>query len=690
MSSNRHLLAATAALAAILSAGAVVAQTAAAPAASASSGAARAAIGTWGFDPATRDLTTKPGDDFNRYASGAWLDTAEIPADRTSWSNWDVLYDQTQDYLKAIIENAAANPSSSPEATKIGGLFNSFMDEARVNSLGATPLAADLAAVRAADTREEIAVLMGKTFGGFGSSLFAAYVQEDLKNPDAYAVYLSHAGLGLPERDYYLNPQFAEAKTAYQAYVAKMLTLAGWDNADQAAADILAFETKVAEAHWPIADRRDMVKTYNPTTLAQLQADAPGFPWQAWAQAAGFADQPQLIVSENSAFPKLAQIFAETPVATLQAWQAFNIADQAAPYLSQAFVDARFDFRGKVLNGQPENRPRLKRGITLVDGTLGEALGKEYVARHFPASSKAAMEQLVQNLIAAMRIRLQNLDWMSEETKQQALYKIDHFNVKIGYPEKWRDYAGLEIRPDDLYGNVERAGAFEWAYNLNKLKGPVDPLEWGMTPQTINAYYNPPRNEIVFPAAIVEPPLFDPNADPAVNYGGIGAVIGHEISHGFDDQGRTVDGDGVLRDWWTAEDATKFEQRTGVLGAQFDAAEPLPGVHINGRLTMGENIGDLGGLLVALDAYHLSLNGRSAPVVDGLSGDQRFFLGWAQVWREKIRDAALQQQLATDPHSPGEARAALNLRNVDAWYQAFNVQPGEKAYVAPEDRARIW
>ena len=690
MSSKRHLLAATAALAAILSAGAVVAQTAAAPAASASSGAARAAIGTWGFDPATRDLTTKPGDDFNRYASGAWLDTAEIPADRTSWSNWDVLYDQTQDYLKAIIENAAANPSSSPEATKIGGLFNSFMDEARVNSLGATPLAADLAAVRAADTREEIAVLMGKTFGGFGSSLFAAYVQEDLKNPDAYAVYLSHAGLGLPERDYYLNPQFAEAKTAYQAYVAKMLTLAGWDNADQAAADILAFETKVAEAHWPIADRRDMVKTYNPTTLAQLQADAPGFPWQAWAQAAGFADQPQLIVSENSAFPKLAQIFAETPVATLQAWQAFNIADQAAPYLSQAFVDARFDFRGKVLNGQPENRPRLKRGITLVDGTLGEALGKEYVARHFPASSKAAMEQLVQNLIAAMRIRLQNLDWMSEETKQQALYKIDHFNVKIGYPEKWRDYAGLEIRPDDLYGNVERAGTFEWAYNLNKLKGPVDPLEWGMTPQTINAYYNPPRNEIVFPAAILQPPFFDPNADPAVNYGGIGAVIGHEISHGFDDQGRTVDGDGVLRDWWTAEDATKFEQRTGVLGAQFDAAEPLPGVHINGRLTMGENIGDLGGLLVALDAYHLSLNGRSAPVVDGLSGDQRFFLGWAQVWREKIRDAALQQQLATDPHSPGEARAALNLRNVDAWYQAFNVQPGEKAYVAPEDRARIW
>ena len=300
------------------------------------------------------------------------------------------------------------------------------------------------------------------------------------------------------------------------------------------------------------------------------------------------------------------------------------------------------------------------------------------------------METLVQNLIAAMRIRLQNLDWMSEETKQQALYKIDHFNVKIGYPEKWRDYSGLQIRADDLYGNVERAAAFEWAYNLNKLKGPVDPLEWGMTPQTINAYYNPPRNEIVFPAAILQPPFFDPNADPAVNYGGIGAVIGHEISHGFDDQGRTVDGDGVLRDWWTAEDATKFEQRTGVLGAQFDAAEPLPGVHINGRLTMGENIGDLGGLLVALDAYHLSLDGKPAPVLDGLTGDQRFFLGWAQVWREKIRDAALQQQLATDPHSPGEARAALNLRNIDAWYSAFDVKPGDKGYVAPEDRARIW
>ncbi|MBD3835579.1 M13-type metalloendopeptidase [Brevundimonas sp.] len=688
MSNKRHLLAAVAALALITPAGTVLAQTTSAPVTTAHAG--HAAIGAWGFDPASRDLSVKPGDDFNRYASGAWLDKAEIPADRTSWSNWDVLYDQTQDYLKAIIENAGAHPDSSPEASKIGGLFNSFMDEARVNRLGAQPLAADLAAVRAADTREKMAVLMGHSFGGFGSSLFSAYVAEDLKNPDAYAVYLSHDGLGLPEREYYLSDQFAEAKTAYQAYVAKMLTLAGWSNPDQAAADILAFETKVAEAHWAIADRRDMVKTYNPTTLAQLATDAPGFPWQAWAQAGGFAGQPQLIVSENTAFPKLAQIFADTPLATLQAWQAFHIADQAAPYLSQAFVDARFDFRGKVLNGTPENRPRWKRGVTLVDGTLGEALGKEYVAQHFPPSSKAQMETLVQNLIAAMRIRLQNLDWMSEETKQQALYKIDHFNVKIGYPEKWRDYSGLQIRADDLYGNVERAAAFEWAYNLDKLKGPVDPLEWGMTPQTINAYYNPPRNEIVFPAAILQPPFFDPNADPAVNYGGIGAVIGHEISHGFDDQGRTVDGDGVLRDWWTAEDATKFEQRTAVLGAQFDAAEPLPGVHINGRLTMGENIGDLGGLLVALDAYHLSLDGKPAPVLDGLTGDQRFFLGWAQVWREKIRDAALQQQLATDPHSPGEARAALNLRNVDAWYSAFDVKPGDKGYVAPEDRARIW
>ena len=689
MSRTSRFYAVTAALAVILSAGAATAQTAA-PATAESAGATHAAIGTWGFDPVTRDLATKPGDDFNRYASGAWLDATEIPADRTSWSNWHVLFDQTQDYLKAIIENAAANPTSSPEATRIGGLFSSFMDEARVNQLGAAPLASDLQAIRAADSHEKLAVLMGRSFGGFGSSLFGASVFEDLKDPDAYAVYLSHAGLGLPEREYYLNPQFAAAKTAYQAYVARMLTLAGWPDADQAAADIVAFETQVAERHWLIADRRDMVKTYNPATLDQLAADAPGFPWRAWAEAAGFADRPQLIVSEASAFPRLAQLFAETPVATLQAWQAFNVADQAAPYLSQEFVDARFDFRGKVLNGTPENRPRWKRGVTLVDGTLGEALGKEYVARHFPASSKAQMETLVQNLIAAMRVRLQGLDWMSDETKQQALYKIDHFTVKIGYPEKWRDYSGLEIRPDDLYGNVERAAAFEWAYNLNKLKGPVDPLEWGMTPQTINAYYNPSRNEIVFPAAILQPPFFDPNADPAVNYGGIGAVIGHEISHGFDDQGRTVDGDGVLRDWWTAEDSTKFEQRITVLGAQFDAAEPLPGIHINGRLTMGENIGDLGGLLVALDGYHLSLNGRPAPVLDGLTGDQRFFLGWAQVWREKTRDAALQQQLATDPHSPGPARASLNLRNIDAWYDAFDVQPGEAGYIAPENRARIW
>ena len=393
---------------------------------------------------------------------------------------------------------------------------------------------------------------------------------------------------------------------------------------------------------------------------------------------------------ENTAFPGIAQVFAETPIETLKAWEATQIVDQASPYLSKAFVDARFEFRGKTLRGQPENRPRWNRGVALVDGQLGEVLAQEYVRLHFPASSKAQMETLVDNIRAAMTERLKTLDWMSEATREQALYKMSKFGVKIGYPDKWRSYDGLELTAGDLYGNVERSSAFEWAWQRGKIGKPVDPLEWGMTPQTVNAYYNPPRNEIVFPAAILQAPFFDPNADPAVNYGGIGAVIGHEITHGFDDQGRKSDGDGVLRDWWTPEDAARFEARAKVLGDIYNSLEPLPGVHVNGDLTMGENIADLGGLLLALDAYHKSLNGQPAPVIDGLSGDQRVFLGWAQVWREKSREAALKEQLTTDPHSPGSVRAATSPRNIDAWYAAFGVSPDQKAYIAPEARARIW
>ncbi|HYD27107.1 M13 family metallopeptidase [Brevundimonas sp.] len=647
-------------------------------------------IGTFGFDVAGMDTSVRPGADFNLYANGTYLKNTPIPADRTSYGAFHMLHDRSQENLKALIEESVANPGASEDAGRIGAFYGSFMDEATVERLGASPLQADLAEVRAADTREKMAALMGRTQSGFGSSIFGVQIFEDLKDSNKTSAYVVQGGIGMPDRDYYLEASFAEQKAAYQAYVAKALELAGWPNAEQAAADIVAFETRIAEQHWTAVENRQVDKIYNPTTVAELATSAPGFDWAAWAEGAGMGEVPVLIAANNTAFPGMARVFAETPIETLQSWQAFHVIDQASPFLSSAFVDNRFNFYGKVLGGQPENQPRWKRGVATVDGSLGEVLGREFVARHFPAESKAQMEELVANLRAAMTARIQGLEWMSPATKEQALYKMSRFNVKIGYPDEWREYDGLRLEPGDLYGNVERSAAFEWAFNVAKLGKPVNPLEWGMTPQTVNAYYNPVRNEIVFPAAILQAPFFDPNADPAVNYGGIGAVIGHEITHGFDDQGRKTDGDGALRDWWTAEDAAKFEERARVLGAQYSALSPLEGVTVNGDLTMGENIADLGGLLLALDAYHMSLNGQPAPVINGLTGDQRVFLGWAQVWRNNTRDEALRAQVTVDPHAPAMFRAGATVRNIDAWYEAFGVQPGDEQYLAPEARARIW
>ena len=652
-------------------------------------GAAHSPFGAWGFDLAGRDTSVKPGDDFNEYANGTYLRTTEIPADKSRFGPFDVLYENAQSQLKSIIETSAANPANE-NARKVGALYASFMDEAKIEQLGATPLAADLAAVKAVTDHAGMARLMGESHSGFGGSLFGIDVFEDLKNPNLNSAYLGQGSLGLPDRDYYLKPDFAAQREAYLAYLTTTLTAIGWADPAKTAADILAFETKVADKQWTTVERRQIDKLYNPAKASDLATLAPGFDWAGFLAGAQVSDVDTLVLMENTAIPAIAQVFADTPIETLKAWQAFNVVDQASPYLSKAFVDARFDFRGKTLRGQPENRPRWNRGVALVDGQLGEVLAQEYVRLHFPASSKAQMEALVGNIRDAMTERLKTLDWMSEPTREQALYKMSKFGVKIGYPDKWRSYDGLELKADDLYGNVERSSAFEWAYKRGKIGKPVDPLEWGMTPQTVNAYYNPPRNEIVFPAAILQAPFFDPNADPAVNYGGIGAVIGHEITHGFDDQGRKSDGDGVLRDWWTPEDAARFEARAKVLGDIYDKLEPIPGVHVNGDLTMGENIADLGGLLLALDAYHKSLNGQPAPVIDGLTGDQRVFLGWAQVWREKSREAALKEQLTTDPHSPGPVRAATSPRNIDAWYAAFGVSPDQKEYIAPEARARIW
>jgi putative endopeptidase len=564
------------------------------------------------------------------------------------------------------------------------------MDQARVDALGARPLAADLDAVRRAKTREDLARLMGRSTTGFGSAFFSAAVSDDAKDPTRYAVYLGQAGLGLPDRDYYLEPRFAPQLAKYQAYVARMLTLAGWPKPEEAAKAIVGLETEIAKVSWTRAERRDEDKTYNPVETAKLSVLAPGFPWAAFMQGAEIAQVQRVIVSENTAFPKIAAIFAATPVETLKAWQAFSLTDNAAPYLSKPFDEAHYEFRDKTLSGQPEQKPRWKRGVGLVDGQIGEALGKLYVAAYFPPESKAKMEQLVSDVKTAMAGRIQKVDWMSPATKAKALEKLSKFGVKIGYPDKWRDYSGLVLKDDDLYGNVERAAAFDWRFRVGRLNGPVDRTEWGMTPPTINAYYSSTQNEIVFPAAILQPPFFDPDGDPAINYGGIGGVIGHEITHGFDDQGRKSDGDGRLTDWWTADDAAKFNAQAAKLGKQYAAQEPVPGAHINGDLTMGENIADLGGVLLALDAYHLSLGGKPAPVIDGLTGDQRVFLGWAQVWRGKSREDYMRRMLVADPHSPPEQRVNIPVRNVDAFYAAFGVKPGDLMYVKPEDRVRIW
>jgi putative endopeptidase len=647
-------------------------------------------MGTWGFDLSGRDTSATPGQDFFQYANGSYVNALSIPADRSSYGAFDALNELSQSRLHVLLDKTAADTTAAGERAKVGALYRGFLDEAKVNALGAKPMAADLAAIRAEKTKADVARQMGKAQHTFGGAIFAASAQVDGKDPDHYAVYLNQAGLGLPDRDYYLEASFAPQKAKYEAYVAKMLTLANWPKAAANAKAIVALETEIAKASWTRAEQRDDNKMYNAYETAKLAGLAPGFDWTAFMGGAGLTKATRVVAQENTAFPKIAAIFAKTPLETLKAWQAFNLADQAAPYLSKPFVDARFDFRGKVLTGQQAQRPRWKRGVQLVDSQIGEALGKVYVEAYFPPESKAKMLALVGDIRTAMKGRIERLDWMSQPTKAKALEKLAAFTVKIGYPDKWRDYAALTIKDGDLYGNVNRASTFDWDFRVGRLGGPVDRAEWGMTPPTINAYYNPTGNEIVFPAAILQPPFFDPDGDMAINYGAIGGVIGHETTHGFDDSGRHYDGTGRLTDWWTAGDAAKFQAETVKLGKQYGAFEVLPGAKINGDLTMGENIADLGGLLLALDAYHTSLHGQPAPIVDGLTGDQRVFLGWAQVWRGKTRDDAMRQQLVSDPHSPQRARVDVPMRNIDAFYAAFGLKPGDGMYVAPADRVHIW
>jgi putative endopeptidase len=648
--------------------------------------------GTWGFDTAGMDTSIAPGDDFMRYANGAALDRLVIPADRTSYGSFALLRELSDNRMKAMIDGLLARTDLAPgsDEQKIADAYRSYMDEARIEALDVQPLQPYLAAIRAVDSHQAMSAYMGRTIGGLGASFFATGITTDQKSPNRYVVSAGQAGLGLPNRDYYLSPLYAEKKVLYQAYVARMLEMIGWDDPAGNAERIVALETAIAQAHWTPIESRNRDRTYNEYTIQELVSDAPGFDWSGYFGAARLGEIPRLIVRQNTAMPLIASIYADTPVETLRAWQAFHTTDQAAPRLSRRFSDAQWEFRSRDLQGQPAQRARDKRAISFAEGALGEAVGRQYVAEYFPAESKAQMEELVANLRRALSQRIETYDWMSAETKAAAQEKLAKFTVKIGYPDEWRDYSALEIRPDDLFGNAERSGRFRWEYQLNRLNDPVDKAEWGMTPQTVNAYYNSTNNEIVFPAAILQPPFFDPNADAAVNYGAIGGVIGHEIGHGFDDQGSKSDGDGVLRSWWTPEDRANFEALTVRLGAQYDRYEVLPGYFVQGGLTMGENIGDAAGVAVGLEAYQLSLNGQPSPVIDGFTGEQRFFLGWAQVWQSKGRDDFLRNQVATDSHSPAQFRVIGPVRNVDAWYDAFDVQPGQNYYLSPEDRVRIW
>jgi putative endopeptidase len=638
-------------------------------------------FGAWGVDLTAMDRTAKPGDDFDQFVNGGWKHRTEIPADQPSTGVGYDVFNRSQAQIRTIIEQA-------PATSQLGGMYRSFMNEAAVESSDNKPLLADLKRVAALPDKAAFVRYMGETNGAFGLTLIGAGVAPDPANPSINTLFLGQAGLGLPDRDYYLTATFKPQLDAYHAYIERTLRMIDDPDPTRHADAVIAFETAVAKVSWPAADRRDIDKLNNPMSIAELQTFAPGLDWNAYLTGSAIAKRDHAIVAEKTAIRDIAALYDSTPLATLKLWEAFHVADQAAPYLSKRFVDSRFTYT-KTLSGVTELRPRWKRGATLIDGTLGELLGRAYVDTYFPPSSKAMMNDLVANLKTAMATRIQHSDWMSPETKAAALEKLSKMDVMVGYPDKWRDYSALKIDPADLYGNVQRSNRFEWEYQLSDLGKPVDRKKWGMTPQTVDAYNGGLENKIVFPAGILQAPFFDPKADPAVNYGAIGAIIGHEISHGFDDQGRKIDATGAVRDWWTKADADRFNAQAKRFGAQYDSYEPVPGMHINGELTMGENIADFAGVLVAHDAYRASLKGAAAPAIDGFSGDQRFYLAFGQAWRAKQREDAQRNQMTSDPHSPARFRIIGPLRNDDGWYEAFSITGG-KFYLKPEDRTRIW
>ena len=648
--------------------------------------AGKPAYGSFGFDTAGMDKSIKPGDDFYGFANGQWAKSTPIPGDRSNFGMFTVLDDLSIKRSHDILEQAAKTPGS-----RIGDLYASFMDEAAADAAGIAPLTPTLDAIKALGSKAAVAAKMGELLRIGMATPFRIYVDQDDKDPESYIVQMRQRGLGMPDRDYYLktDAEIVKARAAYQDYLTKLLMMAGEPRAAERAAKILALETELATVQWTRVDSRDSTKTYNKWQRSDFAKQAPGFDWEAYFKAAGIDGPQAILVAQPSAFTAMARTIGAVPIDVLKDYLLAATINAEASYLSRQFVDAEFAFNQTVLSGTPENQPRWKRGVTLVKELIGEDLGQEYVKLYFTPETKAAADELVRNIIAAMGKRIDGLSWMSPGTKVKARAKLAAFTPKIGYPSKWRDYSGLQIERGDLLGNVMRAQDFEWQRGLNKLGKPIDRAEWQMTPMEINAYANFGLNEIVFPAAILQPPFFDPHADPAINYGGIGAVIGHEISHHFDDQGAKYDMHGKLSDWWTTEDVARFGVLTGQIVKQYDGYEPLPGMHIQGALTQGENIADLAGLTVAYEAYRISLKGRQAPTIDGFSGDQRFYLGWAQVWRRNYREANLRQRLLTDPHSPSIQRSWV-VRNLDPFYHAYDVKPGEAMYLAPADRIRIW
>jgi len=638
------------------------------------------------------DRGVRVQDDLFQFTNGQWLRTTEIPADRSRYGAFDALAEKADKDLHTIIEDSAArHAAAGTPDQRIGDFYASFMDTAHLDALGAAPLRASLARIDALASPTDILRYFADSGQTGTPSPISLSIDQDARNANAYIPSVSQSGLSMPNRDYYLksDPQFVTLRDQLRSYATRALGLAGVPDPAAEADRMLAVEKRLAEIQWTAAQDRDATATYNKFTVADATARTPGLDWQTYLDTAR-VHTPDFIISEPSFFTALGTALTTVPLADWKSYLRFRLIDDLSPYLSKDFVTARFEFRGRDLAGQQEMRPRWKRGVTAVDDAMGDLLGQRYVQRHFPPDAKKRIDALIGKLTDAYRSSIDGLDWMSDATKAEAKDKLSKLAVKIGYPSKWKDYSRLTVARDDLVGNVLRSAQLEYQRDLDRLGKPVDREEWFTTPQTVNAYYNPTRNDITFPAAILQPPFFDPNADDAVNYGGIGAVIGHEISHAFDDQGRKFDGTGNLRDWWTPQDVQRFTARTQALAAQYSAYEPLPGEHINGELTLGENIADLSGLTVARRAYQLSLAGRPAPVLDGFTGEQRFFLGWAQVWRGKTRDQDLRSQLLSDPHSPNEFRANGVVSNLPEYYAAFDVKPGDKLFRPPDQRVKIW